>query len=471
MLRRRDPLNGFRFCATATGHNRRVPSTDRGPEAMGLWSVWALRLLAAVSLALAVCLCWAWIETFYRGVSVNVPLSFKSFDRPAPGSRPLGNGDALIGHHYFGDFQVPLVYARDLRHSISPYLRSIPEQYPPFVQILFVPLSFLPLRAAAATYLGLSVGLFLVPLWLLLKPWRFEYRVIFLIPTAVLTTGFITAFDRGNSIGLAVGFLAWALWAWKTNRWIWCGAFLVAAIGLKAYPAALLVVPLAFRRYKFTALVAAAVLALNLFVLAFYPGGLLRNLREVLPTLKGDSSTGFQLISWSLYSAVPKTAGLLFGPSTADKVLDHQSAFMWIPSIVYMLLLYFVIQRGRVPQWCWGPLALASMQLVVPGNFAYTSLWVAAGAVWYARGNLVDLPPDTRAPDRDAESTTLRVVLLLALTVTLTPSVFAISGVGGFETRLTMYLSPLLLALALGVAAVQSLRPVADEPRVTELAI
>jgi len=72
----------------------------------------------------------------------------------------------------------------------------------------------------------------------------------------LVTTPFISLLDRGNDIGIAVGLIAWALWAWRSERWVLCGAFLAAAIALKAYPAALLVVPLALRRYRFTALVA-----------------------------------------------------------------------------------------------------------------------------------------------------------------------------------------------------------------------
>src|SRR5689334_10385492 len=140
------------------GHNRAVTG-GQGERTTHSLSAWALRLLATLAVALVVCLAWVWIQAFYRSVSVNVQLSFKSFDVPTLNGDQL-HVKPLIGHHYFGDFQVPLSYAWDLRHSISPYLRPAPEQYPPFSQVLFVPLSLLNFQLSALTYFALSIVAF-----------------------------------------------------------------------------------------------------------------------------------------------------------------------------------------------------------------------------------------------------------------------------------------------------------------------
>jgi hypothetical protein len=81
--------------------------------------------------------------------------------------------------------------------------------------------------------------------------------------------------------------------------------------------------------------------------------------------------------------------------------------------------------------------------------------------VWYAQGNLVtnyatlDENPDGH--------TTLRVMLLLALTATLAPSAFTITGADHFETAISSYLSPLLLFATTCAAIVQSFRRFAIE--------
>jgi hypothetical protein len=310
----------------------------------------------------------------------------------------------------------------------------------------------------------MSVAVFLVPLWLLLAPLRAEYRAIFLVPAALLTTPFISFMDRGNNVGITVGLIAWAIWAWKSERGILCAIFLVAAIAFKAYPAALLVVPLAMRRYKFAAVIAASAVAVNLLALVSYPGGFLRNLRAVIPALQGGYSPSSQLSSWSLYSIVPKTAGLLFGPSAvSDGLLVPRSMIAWLPAVLYMCGLYVVIRRGRVPQWCWGPLTLASIQLLAPVGFVYTTAWAAVAAVWYAKGSLINITAGGSAPADDPPYVTLRIVLLLALTASLAPSVFTISGTGGFETPLAMYLSPALILLTLCAAVIHSFRPLKAE--------
>ena len=203
----------------------------------------------------------------------------------------------------------------------------------------------------------------------------------------------------------------------------------------------------------------------NLLTLAAYPGGYVRNLRALVPALEGTSSPSPQLSSWSLYSVVPRTAGLVDGPSSVHHLLAPKGLVLWLPSILYVCGLYFVIWRGRVPQWCWGPLALASIQLVAPLSFVYTTAWAPLAAVWFASGYLVSTRAKTDTGGVPAESILLRILLLLALVVTLAPSVFTISGSGGFETPLAQYLSPLVILVTLVTAIIVSFRPVGGSER------
>jgi hypothetical protein len=421
-------------------------------------SVWGTRLLTVVLVMLAVSLVWAWVQESYRGVDALSRLSYVPNDKP--GTLPndhLRYAEPIVGDHYFGDFQVPLSYARDLRDSISPYLRGAPEQYPPFTQVLFVPLTFLPVHASVWLYLFAMAVIFLAPLWLLLSRLGAQQRIQFLVPTAILTTGFIGIMDRGNDVGIAVGCVAWALWAWKTERSLLSAVFLAVAIALKAYPAALLIVPLALRRYRYAVGVAGAALVANLIPLLLYPGGLSRNLAEVTSATRGQSPPLYQLVSWSLYSVIPKTSGLLLGPLRVYDLLAPKGPLIWLPSLLYAAGLYFVIARGRIPQWCWGPLALASLQLVVPVSLVYTTAWAAIGAVWYSASHLVDIDGRSRAiDDDDTAFVTLRILLLAAIAATLTPSVLTFAIHHGFSTPFTRWLSPVLLFVTMAVAVVQS---------------
>jgi hypothetical protein len=307
----------------------------------------------------------------------------------------------------------------------------------------------------------------LLPLWLLLAPVRPELSIAFLVPATVFAVGFISFLDRGNNAGLTIAFLAWALWAWRKERWVWCGGFLVAAIALKAYPAALLVVPLALHRYRFAIATAAAGVAGNLVMLGAYPGGYLTNLRAIWPALQGKGDPLLQLYSWSLYSVIPRTSGLVLGPLRVRALLQPDTVLVWLPAVLYVVGLFVVIRRGRVPQWCWGPLALATTQLLVPLSYAYTTTWATVGAVWFARGTLVDTGRDE--PPDDSRFVPLRVLLMLALTVTLTPSAFELAGRGGFDVPFGMFLSPVLLFATLVVAVISSFLPRPAQPAVSRV--
>jgi hypothetical protein len=171
-----------------------------------------------------------------------------------------------------------------------------------------------------------------------------------------------------------------------------------------------------------------------------------------------------QLTSWSVYSIIPKTAGLLFGPSAVPRLLEPRGILIWLPSIVYLGAVYFVIRRGRVPQWCWGALSLATIQLIVPLSFVYTTAWAPAAAVWFAVGNLIDRRAEPTHLAGTTMLTTLRIMLLCALTATLAPSVFTLAGDGTFNTALTAYLSPVLLLLTLGTAFLYSFPSITHAP-------
>ena len=319
-------------------------------------------------------------------------LSFLPSDPPLMPAYTMAK--PVLGVHYFGDFQLPLGYAINLRHSISPYVGpSLPTSYPPLAEWFFVPFSFLPLNISVLIYLLLSGALFLVPLWLMLAPLKPEYRIILLTLVAVLTAPFISLLDRGNDIGIAVGLIAWAMWAWRSERWVLCGTFFAGAIALKAYPAALLVVPLGLRRYRFAAIVASSAIAVSVIPLLFFPKGIVRNyscngvscnvVKVCFPSAAAAELES--LLGHTEYGRVD------FRPIGGESSADAEPRLIWLPSVLYLCGIYFVIRRGRVPQWCWGPLSLATVQLLVPVSFVYTAAWAPIAAIWYAWGNFVDI--------------------------------------------------------------------------------
>lgn len=422
------------------------------------WSVWGIWLIAFVSVATALSLGWAWIDMFYRGVSVASVLSFNSNDFPW---MPVHTSPVpIIGNHYFGDFQLPYAWGLNVRESISPYLGSaIPADYTPFAILFFTAFALIPVKSSAFLYLALTLVALLVPLWILLSPLDVARRCLVLAPLVLLTTPMAGILDRGNDFGFTIALVSLALLAWRSERWWWCGALLAAAIALKGYPIVLLVVPLALRRVRFAIGVAVAAVGANFLSLLVIPGGFSQNLHAAIPALTSQKLTSAsQLDTWGLYSLIPKTIGLFSGTGHLASWLNPHGVKLWVLPIVYLAFVAVIVWRRRVPEWCWGPLSLASLQLVPPLSGVYTTGWALLAGVWFCVGSVV---PETwtvaRSDHQVSSYAALRILVGLAIGVTLVPSIVSFAGVGGVSIVATKYLSPLLLVAAVCLALTQSI--------------
>lgn len=418
---------------------------------------WGIRLIALLIAVTSISLGYAWVDQFYRGIAVNSILSFPALDYPW---MPVHTAPvAIIGNHYFGDFQLPYAWALNVRDSLSPYLSSaIPANYPPLAIIILIPFTVFPIKVATAIFLALSAVVFVLPLWLMLSPLRPALRCLILVPISLMSSPFISMLDRGNDIGIGLALIAWTLWSWRSGRWVWCGVFLTTAIAVKAYPVALLIVPLALRRYRFTVIVLSAAIFLNFAALLLIPGGFTRNLRVVLPSMTSQQlTTGTQLTSWSMYSLLPKLSGMLLGPAHISQFLHPNRFVLWLPSVLYLIVVFTIIRQRRVPQWCWGGLSLASIQLVVPISGVYTTGWACLAAIWFIQGSFIQSGRSLDNGRADLEENmALRILFMLAIVASLVPSVFSIPGAGGFGVVATRLLSPALILLTVCLAFVKS---------------
>ena len=189
------------------------------------------------------------------------------------------------------------------------------------------------------------------------------------------------------------------------------------------------------------------------------PGGFSRNLHAAIPALTSQAlTTASQFNTWGLYSIVPKTVGLFLGPSHAGGLANPHGFELWALPFAYLLLLFVVIWRQRVPQWCWGPLSLASLQLIPPLSAVYTTGWACLAAIWYCVGSITEVgSASKRGLRQPREDVPLRILVGLAIAASLVPSAFTLSGAGGLSIVATVYLSPALLLIALCLAVAKSL--------------
>lgn len=415
-------------------------------------SPWGRRLIAGLTVGLALAAVRLWVGVFYLGTPVNTILVWRAEDKPAlPPSEY--QPEALLGVHYFGDFQEGLSWgALIVERSASPY--DLMVTYLPAAVWPFAALASLPTQAAFAIYLSAMALGILVPIWLMTAMIRTSERIMVLCLLGVLTVPFIGTMDRGNLQGVVIAAIGFALWAASTKRWRLMACLLVLAICLKGYPIFLLIVPIAYGKWRLAALITLSAGAISGVLFALMPGGIAHNVSNYVTALRSFGGMSIPDYNYSFVGALQQAAAVPVGDSLAAG-LARQPGLSLLIAAAWLLLIWILIVGGRVPQWCWGPLALASLQVITPISYAYSLTWAGLAGVWFLRGELIPNPPARvgRSPEAlsPSQEVFLRILTMSALMVTLVPMGLAVTT-GEVTTTLAPLLSPVAIA-ATGVAA------------------
>jgi hypothetical protein len=424
------------------------------PLRMGSDADWGRRLIAGLAIGLALATVYGLVSVFYLGQPVNQFLSWRSDDIPAL-PRAMYQPVKLIGVHYFGDFQEGMSWGYTLvKEHVSPYSSLV--IYLPAAMLPFIALAFLPLKTSfiiftVATALGM-----LVPIWLMTRAMRTTDRLLIVCLLGAMSVPFLSTMDRGNLQGIVIAAVGFSLWAASTNRWRLMAGLLVLAICLKGYPIVLLVIPLAYRRWRLVTVVTLAAVGISMLLFALLPGGMFQNIGDYMEALKTYSGRGSSTHNYSFMGPLHHLLALRVGDTAAFDFLGSHPSVWILSSLVWLLMIWVVIVGRRVPQWCWGPLALASLQVLPPLSFAYSLSWAVLAGVWFIRGTLIPDPPDSLRLPRVVlapwEESTLRILTMACLLVTLTPIAIMVTT-GTTSTLLSSMLSPVLIFIT-GVVAV-----------------
>lgn len=431
-----------------------MASTDARQDPPSLWSPWGDRLLAAMAVGLALCAAWWLIGTSYLDLPLSTYLSWKPWDTPTP--VPPNVPEALLGWHYFGDFQESRWWGVDILHGRSPYRYF--NIYPPFATVLMVPFAAIPLAPAWAIYVVLTVAALLVPAWLLLRDVKSVHRVIVVALVGAATAPFLATIDRGNLQGLTIGLVGMALVALQRSRVRWALLLLVVAICLKPFVIVLALFAIARRRRTFATNTIALVLLLSFAAVLVLPGNPIDTIGLVLQgqekAIQGPAITVPSRL-WANISINGLVANVeyVFGRTPTGKVpepsLPHLGTSL---TLAWLALALIVAWRRRLPQWVWACLALASLQLAQPYAAMYTASWATLAAIWFGAGQLI--PTTLVGTDNDRDDTwlrSLRVLVLAALVVTLLPLAVR-PEINGTVLPVQQVLGPLLWVI-IGIVA------------------
>ena len=400
-----------------------MASDDVQASRAPVWSPWGDRLLAVLAVGLALCFVWWWIGTAYLDLPLSTYLSWKPDDLPV--AVPPHIPEAILGSHYFGDFQESRWGGVDILDGSSPY--RFANIYPPGAAWFMVPFALLPVIPSFLAYIALTTAALLLPMWFLLRGVRPSLRLITIGLAGAATAPFIATVDRGNLQGLTIALVGFTLVALQRSRTRWACVLLALAICLKPFFIVLALAAILRGRRTFATNTIALALAATVIAWLAIPGDRLTNLANIIRS-QVDATSGPDFVFAERVWANSSLHGLLanvarIAEDVFGATFDASSTVLGAAVVAgWLALVGVVVGRRRLPQWVWGTLALSCLQLAQPYAATYTATWASLAAVWFAVGTLI--PPRLAAEDDERVDhwvTALRALAIAALAITLLP--------------------------------------------------
>ena len=207
-----------------------------------------------------------------------------------------------VGVHFFGDFWTTLLRSMEP----SPYLVRPGvggSSYPPFAQFIYEPLTWIPYPLALTIFLVGTTALIVVPFWRALSAYEPHMRALFIVAGVLLTYPFLFSLDRGNNIGITVGFLLFGALNLYEDRPQRAAIYFAIAAALKIYPVFFLLIFVSRRQWRAFGTAVLTGLIITVIPLMTYSGGLVNNLRALYDNSGYFRDAGEQIaLNHSLYS-------------------------------------------------------------------------------------------------------------------------------------------------------------------------
>ena len=228
--------------------------------------------------AFSVSAAWLYVRVGFLGDTTVAPfwqLHDVAREHPwSPASPPI------LGVHSFGDFWDVWVHAR----TPNPYLAApLPDSaYPPFAQVVGLPLRLVSLPAGLVVLLAITVGGLLAGTWRLLAWETGRVRRARDAVILVLMAGpVLVLVDRGNVEGLVILAIGGGVLAALADHWRTATVLLAAAIALKWHPAVFLLLFLAAGRRREAVACCGLATAFTVVPLLLLPGSTAESWRHL----------------------------------------------------------------------------------------------------------------------------------------------------------------------------------------------
>ena len=321
-----------------------------------------------------------------------------------------------IGQHCFGDFGLP--YYRGMKDMVYES-DNFAATNTPLTALFFEILRLMSYNAGLLVYVFLLLACIAIPFLVPKSSEPILSRFQMLAFCGILTTGAISALDRGNHVVFFIPLLYFFVIAIDEGRWNRAALLLLLISLLKFWGIIFIIALIARRKWLHSLIVSFATPTITLLLLWAFPGSLPNNLRNMLAMVTNrDYSNSIAVYSISLVGLFRRIACAI----SSDGVCNTRSlstsllsfTFFSVGILIFLMILAIVVMRAKdVPTHLWVAMLVSLGFLGVPDAPVYNlSLTVAIVAI-IAKTNV------GFAEWRIANST-----LLLALLVSNTPITF-----------------------------------------------
>ena len=432
-----------------------TPPTHQPPARFPLWVI-----AVTVSLS-ALMTIYGAIRAFYYQSSFLSPIAYTTDERPTAERLSLlletTPDRLLVGIHTFFDFLVSYYWGT----LSNPWLEGgeiLPVNYPPLAMAFMEIWAAFPYKTALAIYLPLMALALIAPVWIALRRTRWSLQLL-AVGVVLLSGPAIASLDRGNTQGfIPILLFAFGVLALK-GRWGWASVFLVLATSLKIFPALLLFVLIAERKWRTFFGSVGALAAIHTLGFLPYPGSAPASFEAWFTAAFGwlgrDSLAGFLEYNASFVGGLAHWAMFLGFAPVASFLAEYGSI---IAILVTGFTIFFIFLRTRLSLTVRLFAAFMTSTIVLPVAYPYTANWVIAALALLFLGAAPALRETDlaghleRLRSAPRESTQLLwVCLALASGLLLTFAPVFIPGTmeSGYRAGVASLLMPIAVVIAL----------------------
>jgi hypothetical protein len=284
----------------------------------------------------------SWVQIFWLGNPVNMYLTNVASDPPVP--MPEGQVSLpILGTHHFGDWSM----LRGWILSGDPYHQVLPA-YPPISLLLAEPFTWFSNQSGFILYFLTTVALIASAIFRILKELDWLLRAQLTLFLSLLNAPMLLVFDRGNNVGIMVGFISWGLIYLNEKKSSKAILFLGIGAAMKFYPI-MIFFPLFLWGYRKIALAGFGLAVIpNVLLFSRYPGGIIENLKIFInEVLLGGYTTGAGITPQFVINQHGPFSTLLALKCQNSGLNNTLEYFQNIPTIIkYLPLILFLFVLG-----------------------------------------------------------------------------------------------------------------------------